>query len=88
MQFGFLCPTIFAVVVGVYGEAQEVQVHAVLLMKEGQNAQEVVRGANRRLAPHQQVRGFTVWPEPDFPRTNTLKPKREEILGRLKSMVR
>ena len=77
-----------ALVLGVRDEGQEVQIHAVLLMKEGQNAQEVVRGANRRLAPHQQVRGFTVWPEPDFPRTNTLKPKREEILGRLKSMVR
>ena len=32
------------------------------------------------LAPHQRVKGHTVWPEKDFPRTHTLKPKRDEIM--------
>ena len=52
-------------------------------MKEGDSAQEVIREANRRLAAHQQVKGFTVWPEPDFPRTHTLKAKRPEMLEKL-----
>ncbi|MBI4497471.1 MAG: AMP-binding protein, partial [Chloroflexi bacterium] len=72
-----------AVVLGRERGRGEVEVHAVLLMKEPDQAAAAVRAANRRLAPHQQVRGQTVWPEADFPRTHTLKPKRADILAAL-----
>ncbi len=35
----------------------------------------VVRRANRQLAEYQQMRRWLLWPEPDFPRTPTQKPK-------------
>ena len=72
-----------AVVLGVQDGSQGVQVHAVLVLGEDVEAQEVVREANRWLAVHQRIGGFTVWPEPDFPRTTTMKPRREEIMSRL-----
>ncbi|MCJ7709635.1 MAG: AMP-binding protein, partial [Chloroflexi bacterium] len=59
------------------------RVHAVLLMDDPTLAEEVVRAANARLAPHQQIRGTTVWPDPDLPRTHTLKVRKPDILARL-----
>ena len=47
---------------------------AVLLMGSGSNAEEAVQNANRSLAEYQQIRHWFPWPEPDFPRTPTLKP--------------
>ena len=38
-------------------------------------AAEAVRRANQRLAEYQQIRRWMVWPEQDFPRTSTQKPK-------------
>jgi long-chain acyl-CoA synthetase len=38
-----------------------------------------VKAANARLAAHQRVAGFRFWPEDDFPRTHTLKVKRDAI---------
>ncbi|HKY33262.1 MAG TPA: AMP-binding protein, partial [Candidatus Polarisedimenticolia bacterium] len=45
------------------------RVHAVLRMREAGLAEEAVRRANERLLPKQRIRGHTVWPEADFPRT-------------------
>ena len=58
-------------------------VHSVLLMNEPDQAKSAVQLANKQLASQQQIRGFTVWPEQDFPRTHTLKVKRPEVLERL-----
>jgi long-chain acyl-CoA synthetase len=59
------------------------QIHAVLLCRsQGGNppdAAEIVRLANAQLAPHQHVRSYEIWPEPDFPRTHTAKIKRPEV---------
>jgi long-chain acyl-CoA synthetase len=38
-----------------------------------------VKAANASLAVHQRVAGFRIWPDDDFPRTHTLKVKRDEI---------
>ena len=35
-----------------------------------------VKAANARLGMHQRIVGWRLWPEPDFPRTHTLKVKR------------
>lgn len=40
---------------------------------------DAVRRAGARLAPHQRVAGFTIWPGTEFPRTNLLKVKRHEV---------
>jgi len=49
---------------------------AVLLLRDGAaKAEEIVRGANAGLAEYQRMRSWFVWPEADFPRTSTQKPK-------------
>jgi long-chain acyl-CoA synthetase len=60
------------------------QVYAVLLNGPGSAPpKEIVQAANARLAAHQQIQGYTVWPEADFPRTHTLKIKKQEVLRAL-----
>src|SRR5205085_10669445 len=41
----------------------------------------IIAAANARLAPHQHVRGYTVWAGDDFPRTHTLKVRRDAVLA-------
>ena len=62
-----------------------VQVHAVLLMEQAGRAGEAVAWANGQLGDHQRVRGHTVWPDEDLPRTHTLKVKKPVVLDRLTS---
>lgn len=61
-------------------------VHATLLLEPGADPDAVVEQANSRLAEHQRVEGYTVWPDEDFPRTTTRKPKKHEILDGLERM--
>jgi long-chain acyl-CoA synthetase len=75
-----------AVVFGQMENDQGPTVHSVLLMNDPSKAKAVIQQANKQLAPHQQIRGFTVWPEDDFPRTHTLKVKRPQVLERLQGM--
>jgi len=76
-----------AVVLGLTRD-KEIEVHAVLLLAKGAdgNVAEIVRSANQRLAPHQQIRRHTVWPEDSFPLTPTLKVKRAEVAEGLARM--
>jgi long-chain acyl-CoA synthetase len=64
------------------------RVHAVLLVDDPDIAADVVRTANARLAAHQQIRGSTVWPDPDLPRTHTLKVRKPDVLARLADLER
>ena len=49
--------------------------YAVLVMSgPGANAASAVERANQTLAEYQKIRRWSVWPEPDFPRTPTQKP--------------
>jgi len=75
-----------AVVFGLMEEGQGPVVHGVLLMEDPSQAKAAIQQANKQLASHQQVRGFTIWPEEDFPRTHTLKVKRPEVLDKLQAM--
>ncbi|HEU5404198.1 MAG TPA: AMP-binding protein, partial [Terriglobales bacterium] len=52
---------------------------AVLLMQDGSDGKKAVAAANARLAEFQQIRRWLVWPDEDFPRTSTQKPKIGEI---------
>jgi long-chain acyl-CoA synthetase len=61
-------------------------VHAVLLLDDPNNARAIVQKANKQLASHQQIKSYTVWSEKDFPRTHTLKVKRQEVLEKLEQL--
>src|SRR5262245_53395970 len=64
------------------------RVHVVLLLEPGAAAQEAVRRANERLLPKQRVRGHTVWPDEDFPRTSTGKVRRSLLRERAIALER
>ena len=50
------------------------EVHAVLLLDgSGRKAEEVIAEVNGRLDPLERISGFTIWGEPEFPKTTTLK---------------
>ena len=59
-------------------------VHAVFLLAPGADPEAIVREANARLQPFQRIRGYTVWPRDDFPRTSTQKVKKVEIAATVK----
>jgi len=52
---------------------------AVLVLHGGADAESVVRQANHSLAEYQRINEWLVWPEEDFPRTSTQKPRRDLI---------
>jgi long-chain acyl-CoA synthetase len=67
-----------SVVFGLEGQNGEEPVAAIIL-KAGADAAGIVEAANMLLAPYQQVRRWIVWPEPDFPRTATMKVRRNVV---------
>jgi long-chain acyl-CoA synthetase len=52
---------------------------AVLILRDDAGAAVVVERANQSLAEFQRIRMYLVWPEQDFPRTSTQKPRRKLI---------
>ena len=64
-----------------------VEVHAALILDGTDDAGPVVDWANDQLAEQQRVRGYTVWPEEDFPRTHTLKIKKPQMIEMLENGV-
>jgi long-chain acyl-CoA synthetase len=75
-----------AVVLGLTRPDSEVEVHAVLVATDADAAAAAVKAANRRLGIPQRVRGTTLWPDEDFPRTLTLKARRPEIEARVRAL--
>ncbi len=53
--------------------------HAVLILRPGADAKHEVAEANRELSDFQQIRHWSIWPEPDLPRTSTGKILRREV---------
>jgi acyl-coenzyme A synthetase/AMP-(fatty) acid ligase len=61
-------------------QGSEERVHAVVVLEPNVAAKDVVREANAHLLDHQRVRGVSVWPGSELPRTEgTRKLKRREI---------
>jgi long-chain acyl-CoA synthetase len=52
---------------------------AVLILRGKANTQEVVERANSLLAEFQRMRMWVTWPDEDYPRTSTQKPRRNAI---------
>lgn len=54
---------------------------AVLLLRDATiDAAQIIKSANASLAEYQHIRQWLVWPEEDFPRTSTQKPRTSAIL--------
>ncbi len=64
-----------SVVVGLEQSGNAEPVAALLLREAAADAAAIVARANQRLADFQQIRRWLLWPEEDFPRTPTHKPK-------------
>ena len=75
-----------AAVVG-WPPGPDLKVHAVLSLDDPSLADAIIRDANARLGAHQQIRGYTVWPDAEFPRTHTLKIRKHEVAVRLSVMA-
>ena len=54
----------------------------------GDNAAEAIERANARLAEFQRIRRWTLYPDPDLPRTSTGKVKRKEVEAWLNHLQR
>jgi long-chain acyl-CoA synthetase len=68
-----------AAVVGRTRNGEE-RVHAVLVLSPGADADALVRTANATLPEHQRIRGVSVWPGHELPRTEgTGKLKRRDV---------
>jgi long-chain acyl-CoA synthetase len=52
---------------------------AVMILRDKAKAEEVVEQANQSLAEFQRMRMWVRWPQEDFPRTSTQKPRRNVI---------
>jgi long-chain acyl-CoA synthetase len=52
---------------------------AVVILRDHASAGEVVERANETLAEFQRMRMWVEWPQEDFPRTSTQKPRRNVI---------
>src|SRR5216683_7503536 len=72
---------------------QDAEPCAVLLLRNQANEVEdaeaaaVIAAANATLAEYQQIRKWSIWPEPDFPRTPTGKPRLAVIAARAAELL-
>lgn len=66
-------------VVGLYSEEGEI-VHAVLLLEPNANAKDIIVKTNSKLDTNKQIKDYSIWPYEDFPRTATLKIKKNSVL--------
>ena len=60
---------------------------ALILKDANSDAVHVIDGANQGLAEYQRIRHWVLWPENDFPRTPTQKPRRAEIAAAVTQML-
>ena len=60
---------------------------AIILQNESDDAAATVERANRSLADYQRIRRWVVWPDEDFPRTPTQKPRRAEIAAFTQKLI-
>ncbi len=74
------------VVVGMARGENEEPCAVVILREEGVDVGSVVQRANQDLAEYQRMREWFVWPEADFPRTSTGKPRANVIREALQAL--
>jgi len=52
---------------------------AVLLLEPEVDQEAIIKEVNCQLLPFQRIHHYYVWPEPDFPRTSTMKVRKGEL---------
>ncbi len=67
------------VVLGLEREGNPEICAVLLLYNREQPADNIINRVNRSLTGYQHIRRWCVWPEEDFPRTSTQKPKIQEV---------
>jgi long-chain acyl-CoA synthetase len=77
-----------ATIVGLQRPGEDIQVHAVFLLNDVEQVTSIVRDTNVKLSGSQQIRGWTIWPEEEFPTTPTQKVKKRFVVERLLTMGR
>src|SRR5437867_5048993 len=82
-----LRPTV-ATIVGLQRPGEDIQVHGVFLVKDPEQVASIVRDTNVKLSGSQQIRGWTIWPEDEFPTTPTQKVKKRFVVERVLTMGR
>ena len=55
------------------------RIEAIVLPAAADAIDAAVRTANATLGPNQRIAGWRTWPDDDFPRTHTLKVRRDEV---------
>jgi len=62
---------------------------AVMIVNDGdESASKAVADANSKLGIHQQIRRWVIWPDSDFPRTSTQKPRQDLIAAYVSAQSR
>src|ERR1700741_422228 len=61
---------------------------AVVILRDSSDLESVVRRANESLAEYQRMQRWGEWPQEDFPRTTTQKPKRSVIADFVKARMK
>jgi long-chain acyl-CoA synthetase len=75
-------------VVGIEGPLGPEAMAVLLLRDEQSDAEAIIKRANERLGPHQQIRRWFVWTEKDFPRTTaTRKVRKRDMVEAVKAGV-
>jgi len=77
-----------ATIVGLQRPGEDIQVHGVFLLKDREQVAAIVRDTNVKLSGSQQIRGWTIWPEEEFPTTPTQKVKKRLVIDQLLNMGR
>jgi long-chain acyl-CoA synthetase len=77
-----------ATVIGLEPPGEAIHVHAVFLLKDRAVVEAIVRDANTKLSGSQQIRGWTLWPDEDFPTTPTQKVKKRFVVERVLELRR
>ena len=67
------------VVVGLPRDGNSEPCAVIILSESGYDPAAIVQRANESLAEYQRMNQWRVWPEEDFPRTSTQKPRRNAI---------
>ena len=79
-----LIPTVRESCVVAKRTASGEEVHAVLILADdSQKPENIIAEANKSLDAQQQINSFSLWPEPEFPKTTTLKIQKFRVIQSL-----
>jgi long-chain acyl-CoA synthetase len=72
-------PQIIDAVILSKSDAAGESVHAVLILQAKANAKQIIASVNNSLPSYQHISDFSIWPDPEFPKTRSLKIDRKRV---------